>query len=103
MPLAILPVVLAALAIAGCGASASVSIGGGFDSSDAEQKIAQGFERSNPKAPKVKSVDCPEDIDASKGTKADCKLTLVDGSKGTVHITMTDDNGGFDYSLNGVH
>lgn len=84
------------------GCSASVSVGGGFDTKKAERKIGEGFTRSNPKAPKVKSVSCPDDIEASKGTKADCKLTLVDGSSGTVHITMTDDNGGFDYSLNGV-
>jgi hypothetical protein len=41
----------------------------------------------------VSSVDCPEDVKPEKGGKFTCKATAADGSKATINLTQTSDEG----------
>ena len=67
-----LPVVLLAAGVALTGCSERV------DTGKAEKEIKAGYEKQVPTA-KVRSVDCPDEIDAKKGTKASCDMALVNG------------------------
>jgi hypothetical protein len=42
---------------------------------------------------KLTSVSCPEDLKAKKGADFDCDLVYADGTKGTITIHQTDDEG----------
>ncbi|MBA2505581.1 MAG: DUF4333 domain-containing protein [Thermoleophilaceae bacterium] len=87
-PLFVLAAV-AALALAGCAST--------LDSADAEKQISSSLEKQTRQKPK--KVDCPEDIDAKKGTKFDCTVTAQDGSTIRVNAATTDDDGKFTYEV----
>ena len=42
---------------------------------------------------KTKSIECPSDVKAEKGKSFDCDLEYEDGTKGTITMHMTDDDG----------
>jgi hypothetical protein len=67
-----------------------------LDSGSAEKSISGVFAKSGHPA---KSVDCPDDIDAKKGTTFDCTITLSNGQTFKAHAVQTDDNGHFQVSL----
>jgi hypothetical protein len=75
--------VLLAAAITGC---ADLKI----DSSKAE-----GLARKVADTGKIrlKSATCPEDVKAKKGAEFDCKLLYANGTKGTITIHQTNDDG----------
>ena len=77
------------LLVAGCGSST-------LDSGSAEKSISKVFAQAGHP---TKSVDCPNDIDAKKGTTFDCTITLSTGQTFKAHAVQTDDNGHFQVSL----
>jgi hypothetical protein len=51
----------------------------------------------------VKTVSCPDNVKAKKGADFDCELTATDGSKATITVHQTDDNGNITTSAKDVH
>lgn len=84
-----------ALLVAGC------SFGKTIDADKAESEIGKGFEQQVSGA-KVKSLSCPDDVDAEKGQKASCNIALEDGRKGKVNFTVLNDDGDIRWSADGV-
>ena len=78
--------VLAATAVAGC------SFGTTIDSDKAEKEITKGFEQQVPGS-KVKTLSCPDDVDAKKDEKATCDIALSDGRKGTINLRVLNEDG----------
>ncbi|HEX8052630.1 MAG TPA: DUF4333 domain-containing protein [Thermoleophilaceae bacterium] len=76
---------------AGCGEAT-------LDSKSAEDQIT---EKSKAQGLEVKSVDCPDDIKAKKGEKGTCELTTAAGDKADVKLTMLDDDGKFEFEVQG--
>jgi len=83
--LLLLPAV-SALVIGGC------SLGTTIDSDKAEDEITKGFEKQVPGA-KVKTLSCPDDVDAKKNEKASCDITLSDGKKGKINLVVLNEDG----------
>jgi hypothetical protein len=75
---------LAALILSACGKEV-------VDTGDAEQRISESV-AAQIKAD-VKSVDCPNDVDAKKGDVFTCTVTGGDGTKGPVEVRQEDDKG----------
>jgi hypothetical protein len=74
---------------AGCGSET-------LDTAEAEDTIKsfiQGQTGAN-----VSSVDCPDDVNAEKGTRFACEVTAADGSKATIDVEQTSDEGNIDVS-----
>lgn len=78
-----------ALALAGCAKT--------LDSTDAEKQISSSLEKQTQQKPK--KVDCPDDIDAKKGSKFNCTVTADDNTTVTVNAVTTDDDGKFSYQV----
>jgi hypothetical protein len=72
-----------AISLAACGETK-------IDSGKAEGLVKKVAESAGAK---IKDVSCPEDIKAKKGADFDCDFTLDDGTKGTITIHQTDDDG----------
>jgi hypothetical protein len=70
----------------GCGTST-------LDRADLEQTTKERLTEVVGIAPK--SIDCPDAIEAKKGTKGRCTLTAPNGDEIGVTIHVTDDDGGF--------
>lgn len=83
--------VTAGLALAGC----SVSVGGGdLDTADAEQLIADGYERQGAVAVQVA---CPRDIEPEEGGTFTCEATGPTGATGDVEVRQVDDEGNIEF------
>src|SRR5258708_29998198 len=55
-------------------------------------KIQDGFKGKL--GPNVQSISCPSGQDSKTGNSYDCTVTLTDGSKATLHSTITDGSNG---------
>ena len=90
----------AALAAAGCGADAEVSIGEeSLDQQAIEETVSTGLgEQANLPAPEV---DCEgiEDVDVQEGGEFTCTGTAENGDEFPIEITLTDDEGGYRYQV----
>lgn len=84
--LLLVPVLSAAL-LAGCSIGTTT-----IDSDKAEKEITKGFEQQVPGS-EVKSLSCPDDVEAEKGQTAKCDITLADGKKGTINVRVLNDDG----------
>jgi hypothetical protein len=83
-------------AVAGTATLALVSMGCGtktIDTSDLQNKLSTQLAAAA-KAPKPK-ISCPKDQEVKKGTTFNCSLTNQDGTKHTVAVTLTNDDGGY--------
>lgn len=91
-------VIAVAAVLAGCDASAEVSIGGkSIDREDVETTVAAGLaEQANLPEP---GVDCEgiDEIDVEANAKFTCEGTAPNGDKFPIEITLTDEEGGFRY------
>jgi hypothetical protein len=83
------PVVLAGiLVLAACGTK---TIDHESLQDDIQSQLAQG---AGVDAKEIK-VACPEDQEAKKDTSFDCEITAPNGEKGTMTVTLTNDDGGY--------
>ncbi len=75
-------VTLAALAMAGC-------------ADRLDEKEIEGFVQSTAKdqGVKVKTVKCPDDIEAKKGVNFTCSVTAADGKRADIAVKQTSDDG----------
>jgi hypothetical protein len=51
----------------------------------------------------LKTVSCPAGVKAKKGASFDCDLVYADGTKGTITIHQTDDNGAVRTAGSDIH
>jgi hypothetical protein len=80
---AVIPIaVLSAVPLAGCGTKT-------LDTSQIETQLKQKIGTQTP----VKSVSCPDSVDAKKGDTFNCTLTAASGHTYTLKVLQTDDNG----------
>ena len=93
--LLLLPALAAAL-LAGCSIGTTT-----IDSDKAEKKITEGFEQQVPGS-EVKSLSCPDDVEAEKGQTATCDITLADGKKGTINVRVLNDDGDIRWDVGGL-
>ena len=49
----------------------------------------------------IKSVSCPDDVEAKKGGTFRCTVTTARGERAVVNVTQTDDQGGVTWKLAG--
>jgi uncharacterized protein DUF4333 len=49
----------------------------------------------------IKSVRCPDDVEAKKGGTFRCTVTTARGERAVVDVTQTDDKGGVTWKLAG--
>jgi hypothetical protein len=73
--------VLVAVPLAGCAKT--------LDTAPIETQLKDKIGAQTP----VKSVSCPDDVDAKKGDTFDCTLTAGGGKQYTLKVLQTDDNG----------
>ena len=52
---------------------------------------------------KLTSVSCPDNVKAKKGADFDCDLVYADGTKGTITIHQTNDDGAIRTAGTDVH
>ena len=89
--LATLVIALLGLPIAtGCGAQT-------VEGKAVADQVSQGLERRVGQRPSA--VRCPQEIEARAGNKARCTIVGSDGSEIGVTVTMRDDQGKFDYTV----
>jgi hypothetical protein len=81
----LLAVLVALVLVAGCGGSETL------DRGKAESQIESAIELQT--GADVSSVDCPDDVKAEKGGKFTCEATAADGTKATINLTQTSDEG----------
>lgn len=74
-----------------------VSFGGGLDTGKIEAEVTAGIEEQTGIA--VRSVECPDDVDAEAGNTFTCTVTAEDGSTATVEVTQQDDEGNVRWEL----
>jgi hypothetical protein len=90
------PVVLialpAALALSACGTKM-------LNTDKLEPKIKQGIEQQA--GVKVKSVDCPSDVELKAGGKFNCTAVTTGGDRATVRVIQQDDKGNVRYQMGG--
>jgi hypothetical protein len=89
-PIAVLPIAL--LALAGCSSS-------NLDTGKAEKEIQRGIQQQT--GVKVKSVTCPDGVEAKKGDTFNCVVRAVNGQKAIVRVRQTDDEGNVRWRLKG--
>lgn len=77
------------LALGACGGDDKI------DSGALEDEIQNGLVEETGIEPSA--VECPDDIEAEEGSEFDCTATAEDGTEATVEITLTDDDGSFDW------
>ena len=75
---------LAILLVAGCGSGGTTTVDQQDSVAFAQRVLSQRF----PNLPKIKSVDCPSDVEAKQGTPFDCTATLVNGQQVTLPIRV---------------
>jgi hypothetical protein len=75
-----------AAALAGCGFKKQIDT----DRAEAEIKRDLSAQTGAP----LRSVRCPDEVDAKEGARFSCTATASDGSHIPVRVTQTDDNGG---------
>lgn len=68
-----------------------------LDSGSAEEEISQKLEELRNVKPE--KVECPDDMKAKKGDKYECTLTAPNGDELPVDLTMTDDEGKFEFEV----
>jgi len=83
-PLLALPPLAFALVLAGCG---------GLDSGKIEEEISEEIEERSQGQVKVRSVDCPDDVEAKKGDRFTCRVTAENGRSTRVVVVQTSDDG----------
>lgn len=69
-----------------------------LDTKDAAQKIKANLEGQRPDLGSV-TVTCPDSVPGTKGTTFTCTLTASDGTTAPIKVTLTDDNGRFDFEV----
>jgi hypothetical protein len=75
---------VAPVVLAGCGTET-------LDADKAETQVESAIEGQT--GADVSSVDCPDDVKAEKGKKFTCEATATDGTKATITLTQTSDDG----------
>lgn len=92
-PAGLAGLVLSALAVAGCGVSASVSVyGGGSTLSNPDKLVSDGLAAKVGQPPV--SVSCPSDVPATVGNVFHCKVVINSaGQYVTATVTETSING----------
>lgn len=81
LPLA-LTIVLALFFVSGCGSV--------IDAAKTEDAIEQNLEQSV--GQKVRSVDCPSDVDVETGATFDCAVELADGGQETATLKILNED-----------
>ena len=89
LTLVALPVL--ALALPGCGT---------LDTDKIEDEISKEIEERSQQQVKVRSVECPDDVDAKKGDRFTCKVTAENGKSTNVSVVQTSDDGDVRYVPN---
>jgi hypothetical protein len=79
-----LPGIAAVCAVAGCG-TAKIEL------SAVEDQFRRQF--ASELGADITSVDCPADVVAKKGATFTCLITGADGTRATIKVTQTDDDG----------
>ena len=79
----LLPAVLAAFAIVGCGETV-------IDSAKTEDAIEHNLEKSA--SMKIASVDCPSDVEVKKGTSFQCVVTQDGGKQETATLKILNED-----------
>jgi Domain of unknown function (DUF4333) len=90
----LLAVLVAPTVLAGCGTET-------LDADKAEGQIASAIEVQT--GADVTSVDCPNDVKPEKGGKFTCEATAADGTKATINLTQTSDEGDVQIAAPLVH
>ncbi len=85
---------LAALVVGGC------SVGKTIDANKAEKEISKGLEKQVP-GKKVKSISCPDNVDAKKDVTASCDIALESGEKGKINMRVLNEDGDIRWSVAG--
>jgi NAD(P)H-hydrate repair Nnr-like enzyme with NAD(P)H-hydrate epimerase domain len=80
---ALAALVLAALAVAGCGETV-------IDDAKTEDAIEQNVEDSLGK--RVSSIDCPSGVEVETGASFDCTITLADGKEETATLEILNED-----------
>ena len=81
-----------ALVGAGCGTKT-------LNTDNVETEIKRGLTEQT--GTNVKSVDCPDDVEAKKGENFECEATSDAGQKQRVKVTQLDDDGNVRWSAQG--
>lgn len=87
--------VVVALVFAGCSVGSTT-----IDSDKAEKEISKGFEQQVP-GKNVKSISCPDDVEAKKDTKTTCDIALASGEKGTINLRVLNEDGDIRWNVAG--
>ena len=77
-------VVIAAVALAGCGEST-------LDAGDIESEVTPQVEEQT--GTKDVTIDCPDDIEAEEGADFECDITAQGGVEAKLKVTQEDDEG----------
>lgn len=77
--------------VAGCGGEPKI------DSGSMEDEIESGLLEGTD-MPSI-SVTCPDDITAEEGNQLECTAVAGDGARAAIEVTLTDDEGGFQWFL----
>jgi hypothetical protein len=85
---------LAALALTGCGKEV-------VDTGNAERRIAESV-AGQVKA-QVRSVSCPDDVEAKRGDEFTCTVTGGDGTKAPIRVRQEDDEGNVNFDAPLLH
>jgi hypothetical protein len=87
-------------AVAGCDASAEVSVGGkSIDRESTEETISAGLgDQANLPDPEV-DCDGIEDVEVKAGEEFTCIGTAPNGERFPIEITLSDDDGGYRYQV----
>jgi hypothetical protein len=67
-----------------------------IDHASVEQAIRRSIESQGGK---LRSITCPSGREARKGARFDCAVVFTDGKKARAHVTLADDAGHFDYTM----
>ena len=81
---------LAILLASGCGSGGTTTV----DQQDSVAFAQRVISQKLPNLPRIKSVDCPSDVEAKQGTTFDCTATLVNGQQVTLPIRVGAVTGG---------
>lgn len=84
----------AAVLAAGCGTKT-------INSDEAEKQVRE--ELAQQLGASVKSVDCPDEVEAKKGDKFSCTAKGADGTTAKIPVTQTSDSGSFHFSTPLLH
>lgn len=82
------------VALGACSVSVTT---GSLDTAKLEQEIASGLEEQT--GVTATDVSCPDNVEGRKGTTFDCTATADDGSKATIQVDVTDDDGNVNWEV----